>query len=435
MNTRFYNAKILTMKDKNRTKTFDIVEGELWVEGNYITYIGQSKEEKTLSFDQEINVEGNLLMPGFKNSHTHSAMTFLRSYADDLPLQDWLNKLIFPMEAKLTKEDIYHLSKLAILEYLTSGITANLDMYFHPEDVAQASIDMGFRTVMSGGVNNFTGSIEENLVFLEECYNKFNSKHELIKYHLGFHAEYTCSNELLLEISKLAKDKKAPVYTHNSETCLEVEECIKRYGMTPTAYLNSLGMFQYGGGGYHCVHMTKEDLEIIKKNNLSVVTNPGSNLKLASGIAPIKKMLDMDINIGIGTDGPASNNALDMFREMFLTTALQKVKEKDAAAVDGESVLYMATVGGSMAMGLPETDCLEVGKLADLIMIDLNQPNMQPINHITNNIVYSGSKQNVKLTMVNGKVLYRDHKFYVGEEVEDIYKKANEIIEEKKKEM
>jgi 5-methylthioadenosine/S-adenosylhomocysteine deaminase len=178
--------------------------------------------------------------------------------------------------------------------------------------------------------------------------------------------------------------------------------------------------------------MTQEDLDILLQHQVSVVTNPASNMKLASGIAPVKKMMDMGINLAIGTDGPASNNALDMFREMFLTTVLQKIREMDASAVDANRVLYMATVGGSKTMGLMDADTLEVGKLADLIIIDLHQPNMQPINNITKNIVYSGSKQNVKLTMVNGKILYRDNQFFVGEDVEKIYAKANEIIQSKK---
>ncbi len=423
MNTRFYNAKILTFANKDT-----IIDGELWVEGNRITYVGESPAKSSYLFDREIDVNGNLLMPGFKNAHTHSAMTFLRSYADDLPLHDWLIKQVFPMEAKLTGEDVYHLSKLANLEYLTSGITANFDMYFCPEDVSKASTDMGFRTVMCGGISDSIGECDQVLNTLEGWYTKFNQYHELIGYRLGFHGEYTAAKPLLEGVAALAKKYKAPVFSHNSETITEVEQCIKRNGTTPTVFLDSLGMFDYGGGGYHCVHMNDEDLNVFKNKNMSVVTNPGSNAKLASGIAPIDKMIKKGIDIAIGTDGPASNNCLDMFREMFLTTALQKLLKKDAAAVDANQVLNMATVGGAKAMGLTDCDTLSVGKLADLIIIDLHQPNMQPINNISKNIVYSGSKQNVKLTMVNGRILYENNNFYVGEDVENIYIKANEII-------
>ena len=206
-----------------------------------------------------------------------------------------------------------------------------------------------------------------------------------------------------------------------------MEQCLKKTGMTPTAYMDSLGLFEYGGGLYHCVHMTEEDLEIVKKRNMTVVTNPASNLKLASGIAPVARILDKGINLAIGTDGPASNNCLDMFREMFLVTALAKYREEDASVVDAKQVLKMATVGGAKAMNLTDCDILAKGKQADLIMIDLNQPNMQPVHNIQKNLVYSGSKQNVEMTMVAGKILYENGEYYIGTAPDEIYKKADEI--------
>ncbi|WP_029504858.1 amidohydrolase [Lachnoclostridium phytofermentans] len=418
MNVRFYHARIATMQTD-----CSIIEGELWVTNNRISYVGAKKESQML-WDREIDCKGNLLMPGFKNAHTHSAMTFLRSFADDLPLQDWLNEQVFPMEAKLTPDDIYHLSKLAILEYLTSGMTSNFDMYITPDTIVQASIDTGFRTVLCGGVSNFLHTVTQ----VEDWYKKYNNYHELISFQLGFHAEYTIDRPKLMDLAALAKQLKAPVYTHNSETKTEVDACLSRNHMTPTAYFDSLGIYDFGGGGYHCVHMTDEDLAIMKNKRVSVVTNPGSNTKLASGIARIEDMLSRGINIAIGTDGPASNNCLDMFREMFLVTGLAKLKNKDASAVDANEVLKMATINGANAMCLSDCDCLAEGKLADLIMIDLHQPNMQPINSITKNIVYSGSKTNVKLTMINGRILYENGEFFVGEDPEAIYAKANEII-------
>ena len=187
-------------------------------------------------------------------------------------------------------------------------------------------------------------------------------------------------------------------------------------------------MFEYGGGGYHCVYLDDADIDIFKKKNLTAVTNPCSNLKLASGIAPIKRYVDEGINVAIGTDGPASNNALDMFREMYLTATLAKVREMDAECVSAEEVLYAATAGGAHAMCLDDCDSLEVGKKADIVMLDLNQPNMQPENNIVKNIVYAGNKTNVKMTMVDGKILYEDGRFDIGFAPEDVYAKANEII-------
>ena len=423
MKIRIYNAKILTMAEGE-----GIIEGEIQIEGNRVAYVGTSgsfdAEALQKEWDREIDAKGNLVMPGFKNAHTHSGMTFLRSYADDLPLNEWLNEQVFPMEAKLTEEDIYHLSKLAIMEYLTSGITANFDMYLTPDAIAEASKDCGFRTVIAGAMNDFTQSPGQ----LANWYEKYNHDHELISFCLGFHAEYTTSEKLLKEVALLAHNYHAPVYTHNSETVREVEECRVRTGMTPTGYLESLGMFEYGGGGYHGVYLTEEDMDIFKKHDLSVVTNPASNMKLASGIAPIARLMERGINLAIGTDGPASNNCLDMFREMFLVTGLAKLREKDAAAGDADEVLRMATVGGAKAMGLKESDTLKAGKLADLIMIDLHQPNMQPLNNISKNLVYSGSKQNVMLTMVNGNILYEAGEFHVGVDPEEIYDRVNRII-------
>ena len=205
--------------------------------------------------------------------------------------------------------------------------------------------------------------------------------------------------------------------------------CVERYGVTPTVLFERLGMYNYGGGGFHCVHMSEEDIEIFKKRGLWVVLNPSSNLKLASGIAPTARFLKEGIGIAIGTDGAGSNNALDMFREMYLVTALAKYRENDASAVDANEVLKMACVGGARAMGLDCCDSISVGKKADLVVINLGRPNMRPINNITKNVVYSGSKENVRLTMVNGKILYENGEFYIGEDAEKIYAEADKVME------
>lgn len=417
---RIYHAKILTM-EKGR-EPFD---GEIWIDGAKIKYVGKEaeKEAAKITWQRQIDAKGNLILPGFKNAHTHSAMTFLRSHADDLPLLSWLNEQVFPYEARLTPEDIYDLSKLAIMEYLTSGITANCDMYLTPDTIAQASIDCGYRTVIVGAVNDFTQSVKQ----LEQWHEKWNQEGSLVSFELGFHAEYTNQRETLEGVADLSKKYRAPVYTHNSETRSEVQQCVERTGMTPTAYMDALGLFEHGGGLYHCVHMTEADLEILKAKEMSVITNPASNLKLASGIAPIHRMMEKEISLAIGTDGPASNNCLDMFREMFLVTALAKYREGDAGVVDGEEVLRMATVGGAHAMNLTECDVLAEGKQADMIMVDLWQPNMRPIHHLQKNLVYSGSKQNIKMTMVAGKILYEDGEFQIGCDPELVYARAEEI--------
>ncbi len=418
---RFKNGRIMPM-----TNGCEITEGEVWTSGSKISFVGKPTEEqlKDVKFEREIDLDGDVIMPSFKNAHTHSAMTFLRSYADDLPLQDWLYTRVFPMEAKLTGDRIYWLSKLAILEYLTSGVTACFDMYFNPEDYVHANTECGFRAVLCGSVSGGAENIER----LDSCMKQFNGIHPLVSYRLGFHAEYTASRELLQGMGELVKKYKEPVSMHNSETAKEVRECVEKYGKTPTELFDSLGLLDYGGSAFHCVHLSENDMDIFVKRGIYAVTCPASNLKLASGIAPICKMLEKGIPLAIGTDGPASNNCLDMFREMFLVAALQKTLLNDAAACPAVEVLKAATVGGAHAMGLTDCDVIAEGKQADLVVIDLKQPNMQPMNAIANNIVYSGSKTNVRLTMCAGSILYENGVFSVGEDPARIYARANEII-------
>ncbi|MDD6057635.1 MAG: amidohydrolase family protein, partial [Clostridiales bacterium] len=292
MNIRFYNVKILKSEENHK---FSILDGELWIKGNTICYLGDGtdvsdvcKEGEVLVWDREIDGGGNLLMPGFKNAHTHTAMTFLRSYADDLPLWDWLSTQVFPREGQLVEEDVYWLNVLGIMEYLTSGITANFDMYFFPPMNAKASADTGFRTVQTSGLNNYGGTVEQ----MEENYWLVNEMSELTSFLVGFHAEYTTSKERMEGVARLAQKLKSPVWLHNSETKSEVAECKERWGMTPTQLTDSLGMYAYGGGGYHCVWLEEPDFAIFKKRGLTAVTNPASNLKLASGICPTKRFVE-----------------------------------------------------------------------------------------------------------------------------------------------
>lgn len=423
---RFYGGKVLTMQGGCELRS-----AEVWTDADKIAFVGEpdAQQLENTAFEREIDLHGDVLMPGFKNAHTHSPMTFLRSYADDMPLQDWLTKQIFPMEAKLTSERIYHLTKLAVLEYLTSGCTAAFDMYFMRDGFVQACEEMGFRSVMCGAVMGAQESARE----LEEDFEKYNGKSPLISFMLGFHAEYTCSKELLTAVGGLAKKYGAPVAMHSSETRREVDECIARHGMTPTQLFDSLGIYDHGGAAFHCVHMTQEDMQILKKRNVSAVHCPASNLKLASGIAPIVQMQQAGIDLALGTDGPASNNALDMFREMYLMTVLQKSVNADASACSPQSVLTAATVGGARAMGLADCDVIAPGKQADLIVLDMDKPNMQPVNNIVSNIVYSADKTNVRLTMCAGRVLYERGEFAFADK-EEIYANANRIINEMKTE-
>ncbi len=413
---RFYNGKILAMNGN-----FGITDHEVWVDGDKIAYVGPAKADAP-AFEREIDLQGNLLMPGFKNAHTHSAMTFSRSIADDMPLQPWLFDRIFPLEAKLNPERVSWLYKLAIMEYLTSGITAGFDMYFHRPKAAETCAEYGFRSV-------FCSMNETYETIAQEC-DTVNSISPLVSMLPSIHAEYTTSVEIMKEVSRFCHDRKLPFFTHISETAAEHNECIGRHGMTPTELFDSLGLFDYGGGGYHCVYLSDNDIEIFKKRGLWAVTCPASNAKLASGIAPLVKFDEAGMNMAIGTDGPGSNNALDMFREMYLACVLQKLSLGDAAAMDALKVLKMACSGSALAMGLTDCDCIDAGKQADMIVIDLSRPAMQPINNVAKNIVYSGSRDCVKLTMIAGKILYEDGKFHLPDSAEEVYANCNRIVAE-----
>ncbi len=425
MQIRFVNATLLSMK-----KDADIQYNmQVWVDDDKISFIG-TEEDAALHAVETGNVDfvikdcgGNLLMPGFKNAHTHSAMTFLRSKADDMVLHDWLNKLVFPAEAKLLPDDIYTFTKLAILEYLQSGITGIFDMYMSPDAIAKACQELGMRATIVGGMNDFSQSVAEIKTWVE----KYNHQASLVRFLPGIHAEYTTGEELLKELAAYVKEKKLPVFAHISETSAEVAGCIERHGMTPVAYLDSLHLFDYGGGGYHMIYATEEELEICRKKGLYLVTNPSSNLKLASGFAPVDKWLEKGLSVAIGTDGPASNNALDFFREMFLVATLSKAQSGNPTVVSAFDVLRMACTTGAHAMGVAESDSLDVGKNADIIMLDLMQPNMQPVHNVVNNIVYAGNKINVCMTMIAGKILYENNKFYLSQSFPEIVKEAQDV--------
>ena len=391
MRIRLYNALIYP----------SLALGEIWTAEDKIIFAGEKPRTIPQNFDKQIDIQGNLIMPGFKNAHAHSTMTFLRSKAEGLPLARWLNDAVWPEEDKLTEELVYKYTRIALEEYIQGGITAAFDQYFFTEAVAQAFIDSGVRLVVC---TSFTTSKPADEI--AKIYEKFNSLHPLVSCRLGFHAEYTAEPEMLINLAKVAREYRAPVFFHNSETRQEVRACIQRRGITPTQYAASFGLLKYGGGGFHSVFLNKDDIALYKDSGTAAITCPASNLKLASGIAPLKNYQAAQIKLGIGTDGPASNNALDMFREMYLATVLQNIRFKSAAAGTPEFWLNAAACENARIIGLDNADALEAGKLADLIVIDLAAPNMLPRNDILKNTVLAGGKQNVLLTMVAGKILF-----------------------------
>lgn len=417
---RLHNALVMPM-----TSDCSVFRGEVWTDGGRIAYAGAPRAGELPEFEREIDLNGDLVLPGFKNAHAHSAMTFLRSYADDLPLQSWLFDKVFPLEARLTPEAVYAFTRLAVLEYLSGGITASFDMYFHRDAYARANIDCGFRTVICGAL-----SAGDKISVAADDYAKFNALDPLISYIPGVHAEYTADEKLLRGMSELVHGLKSPFWTHNSETKSETDGCFERHGMSPTEHLDSLGLYDFGGGGYHCVWFSERDIEIFAEKGLWAVTCPCSNAKLASGIAPLERFEKRGVRLAVGTDGPASNNALDMFREMYLACVLQKLRLNDAAACPAENILLAACSGGARAMGLDGCDSLAEGKAADLAVISLHRPNMRPIHDLAKNLVYSGTRDDVRMTMVAGRILYENGEFHVGCDAEEIYAEAEKHTKE-----
>ena len=401
-----------------------LTENEVWIEGREIRYVGP-EQPNPAGFEREIDLQGNLLLPGFKNAHSHAAMTFLRSAADDLPLQRWLTEKVFPLEARLTPENILPFIKIAYLEYLAGGVTACLDMYFHRPATAALAEAWGFRHVIAGGL-----SFDDDPELIARDAERFNRPGSLVSYIPGIHAEYTASPELMKAVSEVTHRLKLPVFSHNSETKAETEACIARHGCTPTRLFDDLGLYDYGGGGYHCVWFTDEDMDIFVRRGCTAVINAGSNAKLASGVFPLQRMLSKGVKLAVGTDGAASNNALDMFREMYLINVQAKLQSEDAAAGNPAKILEAAVSGGARAMGLPDCDDIAPGKQADLIVIDRHQPNLQPRHDVLNTLIYAGHPGNVKLTMIAGKILYENGQYHVGETPETIYAEAEKALKQ-----
>ena len=387
------------------------VEKDMYVvtEGAYIKYIGKEMPEG--NFDEVYNGEGKLLMSGFYNSHAHSPMTLLRGYAENLALQDWLNKRVFPFEDKLTSPAVYWGTTLAMAESLRFGIVSSSDMYYFIDDMVKAVSDSGAKANISRSIVNFSDEGIAEMPSIHEMKSTYEAYHYAedgrIKMDISLHAEYTTTPAGVSYVSDYAREKNANMHIHVSETKLEHEECKERHnGMTPVQYLNSLGAFDTPTTAAHCVWVEGEDFDILKEKGVTVAANPVSNLKLASGVSNVPEMLRRGINVGIGTDSVASNNSLNFFEEMKVFAISAKARYADPTAVTPVDALRAATVSGALGQGRKDCGAVKEGYRADLIVVDISQPYMYPIHNITNNLVYSSSGSDVLMTMVDGKVLY-----------------------------
>ena len=420
MKILFKNANILNLDKKSG---FDY--GCVVVENDTIKFVGEFEPKD--NYDKIIDVNGNILMPGFVDTHCHSPMTILRGIKDDAPLDEWLFENVIPCENKLTPQDIYWGEKLAVLEYVRAGITCIEEGYFCNDAILQALKECGMRARIGFGPTTRDVGMD-NLTYLKTQSEMIETS-DLIKPVCFVHSIYTTDENTITDCVDFTAKHNIPRSIHLSETLKEVGDCtVQHSNKTPPQYLEDLGFFDRQCLCYHCVHMDKDDLEILANYDVSVSTCPSSNIKLASGIAPIFAMQNKNINITIGTDGVASNNSLDMFKEMFLVATLSKVSISNASVVSCQDVLKMATINGAKALGFDVGE-IKVGKKADIILIDTNQPHYQPKHNLISHLVYAGKSSDVYLTMINGKILYENGKFNIGIDENLVYNKVNEIRE------
>ena len=388
-----------------------IYDAEILIEDSLIVFAGKREEAPQFEADETIDGNGALAMPGLCNMHTHTPMTLLRSIGSDLPLDRWLNEAIFPVEKHLTDDAVRAGTDLGIMEMLRYGTTAFNDMYMHMDMEAEAVRDSGMRALLGHGVVDFDESCQDLLpnIALIEKWN--HTADDRIRVALAPHSEGATTQKVLEQIRDAAEKYQVPVHIHVSETKLDYDGSLERRGLTPPQYLDSLGLLDHAVLAAHCVWFTDQDIELFARKGAVILHNPVSNLKLASGVAPISKMLKSGCKVALGTDGVASNNNLNLWEEIKLMPMLQKGISLDPTVVSPAQTIAAATSVGAKALGYENLGLLKEGYLADLILIDMHGAHMAPCNDLESNLVYSAQGSDVSMTMVHGKVLYRNGEF------------------------
>ncbi len=397
-------------------KTEVLGHGEVYlaVEDKYITYIG--KDRPNAEFDRIIDTKDKLIIPGLYNCHTHSAMQFMRGYGEDMPLDRWLNDKIFPAEDRLTPETVRLSSEFAIAEMIRNGIVSFSDMYYFCEQTAECVGRTGIKANISRSIVSFDNDADHknDARFIEskELFEKYNDTFDgRLKVDMSLHAEYTNVEKMCCVCADYAKEKNASFHIHLSETEKEHNECIKRHNKTPIEFFESAGVLEVPTNFAHCVWVSDSDMDIMKKYNCTATHNPASNLKLGSGVMPLSKMLEKGINVALGTDSSASNNTLDIIKEMYLAAILQKGTDRDPSKIKAESIVKLATVNGAISQSRKECGELKAGNRADIVMLDLDAINNIPMFDPTYALVYSANSSNVSFNMVDGKILYEKGEF------------------------
>ena len=404
-----------------------IKEKSIYIADDKIVGIGEKPEG--FIEDKVIDGTNRLVIPGLINCHTHSYMTIFRNVADDLSFSDWLFHTVMPLEDQMVDEDAYWGASLAILEMMKSGTTCFSDMQMHKGQTSKAVEESGMRAMIGRGLVG-SGKDEDNYRLREAKEEMEDFKAcDRINHLLAPHAVYTCDESLLENLAKEAKALGVPMHIHLNESRFEVENSMKDYGCSPIALCERTGVFENQTIGAHCVHLSKEDIEILKRNDVSVATNPASNMKLGNGFAPIPELLEAGVNVCIGTDGAASNNTLNLFHEMSLLAMIHKGNKEEAQCVSAKEVYQIATINGAKALGLEkEIGSIELGKKADLAILKLDTPSFMPKNNLIAGLSYSANGSEVDTVIINGKITMENRKVLTMDE-EKIYEEITKICE------
>jgi 5-methylthioadenosine/S-adenosylhomocysteine deaminase len=423
------NGMVLTM-DSEMTK---LAGGGVAVCGESICAVLDASSLVNWTATETIDAEGGIIMPGLVNTHTHAAMTCFRGIADDLPLMTWLNEHIFPAESKLDQDIVYFGALLACAEMILSGTTCFSDMYLFEDAVASAAKTACIRAVVGEVLYDFPspnyGSIDKGFEYVKRLMDKWKDD-PLVSIAVEPHSTYLCDPDLLRRANGLAQKYDVPLIIHVSETQTEVDTIQSRYGKTPVGHLADIGVLSSRLVACHCVVLAEQDIHLLKAHDVKIAHNPESNMKLASGIAPVVDLLKAGVCVGLGTDGCASNNDLDMFAEMDTAAKLHKVQTLDPTACDAASVLRMATIDAAKALGLSEKiGSLEPGKKADIIVIDTQKPHLTPMYHPESHLVYAVRGSDVSHSIINGKPVMANQTLLTFDH-QNVMKKINGIASE-----
>ena len=404
MTLRIENVDIVTIDKENRI----MENSNIYIQDGIITHIG----DEIFGLDVEETIDGRNMaaLPGLVNAHTHMGMSLLRNYADDLPLHQWLTEKIWPVEANLNGEDIYWGSLLSMAEMIQTGTTAFCDMYFFMEEVGKGAQESGMRAMLTRGIVEDRKDPDKKLNESRDLFNHYNkTSNDRIRVMIAPHAPYTCSPEFLVKAKNLAQELGTGIHIHLAETKREVQESYERHGKSPIKHVYDLGVLDVHTLAAHCVHVDHNDIELMAEKSVHPVNNPGSNMKLASGFAPVQIMLERGLNVSLGTDGASSNNNLNMFKELNLAALINKAVDEDALSVKAVDALRMATINGARGLQWDKKiGSIEVGKRADIILVDMDKPHLTPRHNLVSALSYSTYGSDVDTVIVDGKILMRN---------------------------